>query len=263
MKNVANNGRSAAINFRMGRDSLLIFRPVAWTVVCLGLSATSTPAATVEGNPYSAIVVRNAFGLKPLPNPADLIKTPEPVSADIKLQGITTILGRAQVLLSVKPPAQPGKAVSEQSLMLNEGQREGDVEVLSINAAQRTVSLKNGGTSLTLNMKDDAEKPVPGASIPTAVHPLGRGIPGVLPAIPGHPTVPAVGSAGGGTTTFGGSSAQNISAFGSTPTAGAAAGARLKLICLREPYARPLPTGSAPPLRRANTAMFHPRLKPS
>ena len=75
MKNVANNGRSAAINFRMDRDSLLIFRPVAWTavctVVCLGLSATSTLAVTVEGNPCSAIVVRNAFGLKPLPNPAD------------------------------------------------------------------------------------------------------------------------------------------------------------------------------------------------
>jgi len=162
--------------------------------------------APAEVTPYEAIVSRNAFGLKPPPKPADSIKTPEPVSADIKLQGITTILGRPQVLLSVKHPGQPGKPVSEESLVLNEGQRDGDVVAVKIDVAQGIVMLKNGNASLTLSMKEDAEKPTPGAMpvVPGAVHPPGLArpvIPGVSPSAAGS-TLRA--PANSGVTTFGG-----------------------------------------------------------
>jgi hypothetical protein len=156
--------------------------------------------------PYEAIVSRNAFGLKPPPNPADLIKTPEPVVADIKLQGITTILGRKQVLLKVKQPAAPGQPASDESLMLAEGQRDGDVDVIEINVLQGTVLLKNGGSLLSLNMKENADKPTPGAVpvAPGAVHPPGLARP-VIPGVPPPAISTTMTSPGNsGVTTFGG-----------------------------------------------------------
>ncbi len=226
MKNAGVSGKHTASGRKpeYHPTSLRYLQPIVWAAICMGLSTSSISAATVGDNPYGAIVVRNAFGLKPPPNPADTIKTPEPVSADIKLQGITTILGRPQVLLSVKHPGQPGKPVSEESLVLNEGQRDGDIVAVKIDVAQGIVTLKNGAAPLTLNMKEDAEKPTPGAAMPTAIHPPGKAIPGVLPTIPVRPTIPAAHSGGVGLTAFGGSSAQNVSGFGSSPAAPTAVG---------------------------------------
>ena len=47
------------------------------------------------------------------------------------------------------------------------GQREGDVEVLSIDPATGTVNLSNQGSPLTLNIKD-ADKPAAGPAMPVA-----------------------------------------------------------------------------------------------
>ncbi len=147
---------------------------------------TNASANAAGFNPYSGIVERNSFGLKPPVNPADLIKPPPPQAPDIKLQGITTILGRKQVLLKVRIPAKPPEPVRDQSVVLSEGQREGEVEVLEINPAEGTVKVNNAGMILPLNMKDHGEKPTPGASAPPA---MGMpGLPGVPPPAP--PTVP-------------------------------------------------------------------------
>ena len=177
--------------------------------LCVGalLWRANATATTAGFNPYSGIVERNSFGLKPPINPADLVKPPPPLVADIKLQGITTILGRKQVLMKVRIPAKPPEPARDQSVVLSEGQREGEVEVLEINPADGTVKINNAGTILPLNMKDNGEKPTPGAAMPTspAIHGA-PGLPGVPPpaasavptaalpaAVPGSPAVESFG----------------------------------------------------------------------
>lgn len=151
------------------------------------LLAANAEASTSGINPYSGIIVRNSFGLKPPSNPADFIKPPPVVVADIKLQGITTILGRNQVLMKIKVPAKPPEPVREQSVVLSEGQREGEVEVLEINPSRGTVKLNNGPTLLMLNMEDHGEKPTPGAAAPVM---LGAPGAGAAPSVPPPPMVP-------------------------------------------------------------------------
>lgn len=162
---------------------------------------TNRSVASTALSPYTCIVERNSFGLKPPVNPADLVKPPPPVTADIKLQGITTILGRKQVLMKIKVPARPPEPAREQSFVFVEGQREGEVEVKEINPAEGTVKIDNGGTILALNMKDHGEKPTPGAAPAAPNLPA----PGVMPGIP--PPAAVVPTAAAPTTTvetFGG-----------------------------------------------------------
>ena len=72
------------------------------------------------------------FGLKPPPPPP----TPEankPPPPKITLQGITTFVGIKRVLFKVQMPPKPGDPPKgEQSFILAEGQRDGDIEVLEI-----------------------------------------------------------------------------------------------------------------------------------
>jgi len=178
-------------------------------------------AVTTGENPYTGIVERNSFGLKPPPDPADAVKPPPPpVSADIKLQGITTILGRKQVLLKIKVPAKPPEPAHEKAVVLDEGLREGEVKVVEINPVTGTVKLDNAGTILSLNLAKDGEKPTPGAASPAAGSPAPGAAPAVLPlarpSLPGVPS-PATHAPAGGVTAFGGGSSHNISAFGSNP----------------------------------------------
>ncbi|HEX5220534.1 MAG TPA: hypothetical protein VFZ59_13270 [Verrucomicrobiae bacterium] len=188
------------------------------------LILTVSATAVTPDNPYSGIVERNSFGLKPPVNPADLVKPPAPVVADIKLQGITTILGRKQVLMKVKVPAKPPEPARDESLVVAEGDREGEIEVIEINPLEETVKVNNAGTILALNMKDHSEKPSPGAV------PAPGALPGALPAVPsatGNPAllrpsnIPApansTSTGGSGVSTFGGTgTSSGLSSFGGT-----------------------------------------------
>lgn len=165
-----------------------IFGFVACTISSLALTAE---------NPYTGIVGRNAFALKP---PTPLTVTPiSPVvqPPSIELQGITTILGRPQVLLRIKLAARPPEPAKEQSVVLDVGQREGEVEVLEIDAVAGSVLLKNQGANLPLNMQDNAAKPQVVASFPPTTTGIG-GIPAPAKAV--LPTAGAnVTTLGGGT----------------------------------------------------------------
>ncbi len=112
--------------------------------------------------------------------------------------------------------------------------REGEVEILEINPAEGAVKLKNAGAVLSLNMKDNGEKPTPGVASPA---PGATPVPG-LPVIPGvppppaapSPTAAAAGSPGMGVTTFGSTESRPsptipTRALRSASTPGTAAGA--------------------------------------
>ncbi|NOS72465.1 MAG: hypothetical protein HOP33_21400 [Verrucomicrobia bacterium] len=162
-------------------------------LVCLCCSAQGLGAAA---NPYETITTRNVFGIKP-PAPPAPVEQPKPQAPEIKLQGLTTILGNKLVLfkatIPAKPPEQP--APKQMSFMLSEGQRDGEIEVLEINAVAGIVKFRNYGVEQTLNMKDNVDKPVvlaappplpgvPGVTAPTA-NPAGT-IP--APVVPGSVT---------------------------------------------------------------------------
>jgi len=145
--------------------SYLFFMGVSFTV------------AVSADNPYVKIVDRNVFSLKaPVPPPSpESLKPPPP---KITLTGITTILGIKRVLMKVPMPARPPEPAREESLMLTEGERSGDIEVLEINEKTGTVKISNFGTVMTLSLDKDALKPSGGgAAMPS--------LPGTVPTLPG------------------------------------------------------------------------------
>ncbi len=157
-------------------------------IVCAGIlvlsaAANAASAATADaGNPYAdTIVGRNVFSLKtppPPPNPEDLVKKDPPPK--ILLQGLTTILGRPQVLFKVQIPAKPGQPAKEESFVMTEGERQGEIEVLDIDESAGEVKFNNHGTVEPLNMKDHVAK-APASASPMALPQPGR------PTIPGVP----------------------------------------------------------------------------
>ena len=109
-------------------------------------------------NRYRTIPERNAFGLKPTPV-VDSPPTTRPSIPKLILTGITTILGNKLVLMKAVPPDNaPGQATKEESLMLTEGQRQGDVEVLNIDEKAGSVRVNNSGSIMTLTFEKDGAK---------------------------------------------------------------------------------------------------------
>lgn len=166
--------------------------------VLLPIGGLVTAGAATADHPYSAIGGRNVFGLKPPVVVTNAPVAPVTPAAGIDLQGITTILGRPQVFLRLKLPARPPKPPEDQSIVLEAGQREGDIEVISIDTAGGIVRIKNRGDESTLTMKDNAATPsniAPAPNLAPANPPPGvprPNLPGIpLPGAGANPTAPA------------------------------------------------------------------------
>jgi len=145
-----------------------------------GAAATQSPE-----NPYSAIVVRNVFDLKPLA-PRSETKLIPPLK--IILTGIVKIFREKQVFFKTLDVANPGAPPKETSFILNEGERAGEIEVLEINESEGTIRVMNRGLEQSLSLKKDGMKPpgtsgadpgsmsvVRGQSMPTLTPPAGKG----------------------------------------------------------------------------------------
>lgn len=157
--------------------------------VVLGLCAGATgitPDTTVVR--FGEIQRRNVFALTNPPPRVEAVQPPQ--LPRLILTGITTILGNKRALLKALPPGNTGKAADpskELSLMLTEGQREGDFEVLQIDEKAGKVKVNNSGTVVTLTFEKDG--PQPPASAPAAGTPaLQAQLGGVR--IPGFPPPP-------------------------------------------------------------------------
>ena len=152
----------------------------------LALSAAGKAAVVDDSRgPYQGIVERNVFNLKPrAPDVAP--EPPAPPPPKIKLNGIFTILGKKQTGLTVSIPPRPPDPAREESFILVEGQRKGDIEVLQISEAGGMVKVNNHGTIQFLNFTNDGPRlaaapppiPSPGAPpMPASMNPN----PGALP----------------------------------------------------------------------------------
>jgi hypothetical protein len=143
----------------------------------------------VKDNPYQVIIDRNPFNLKPIPPPPEPVAatpTNTPPQVDIKLTGITTLLGPPRAFLQLmnqqtkKPEFPPGLEV---------GDRFGDIEILAINTGEETVRIKQGDGETTLDFKNHGIKSaVAGGPAPAP------GGPGLMPPPPAHafPGAPGV-----------------------------------------------------------------------
>jgi hypothetical protein len=136
------------------------------SVAVLG-SAGSGVGAEANDNPYQDIVNRNAFALKPPPPPAPPgSDQPPPSPVEVLLTGISTLGGVKKVLLQIVDKT-PGK--QQQPKLpppLVEGDVEGRVEVVSIDADKGAVTIKIDGNDKTLTFEKDAPKPS-AAPVPT------------------------------------------------------------------------------------------------
>jgi hypothetical protein len=97
--------------------------------------------------PYAGIVVRNMFGLVPIPPPdPNAGQPPVDPPPKITLTGIMSIFGRDQAIFTAagdKPKG--GQQPKEGSYVLAAGEREDDIEVVKINRDAGVVSFKNHG----------------------------------------------------------------------------------------------------------------------
>ena len=149
------------------RQSLTIWFCV---LAAFGVCANARPSA----NNYRGIPERNLFGLKPPEVPH--YEPPPPQLPKLTLTGITTILGNKRALMKAEEPGgKPGQQAKELSLILTEGQREGNVEVLLIDERAGTVKVMNSGTLMTLTFEKDGVK-LPPTQPPPAAAQAGNGI---------------------------------------------------------------------------------------
>jgi len=159
-------------------------------------------------NEYRGIVDRNVFGLKSPPPPPDP-EANKPAPPKIVPTGITTILGNKRALFKVQMPAHPPEPAKEQSFIMTEGQREGQIEVLEIDEKAGAIKFNDYGTIVTLTLEKDAPKPVggppvvPGAPAPaTAGYTPPSGVPGANPGFSGANPVTSFGGPNGGLKTI-------------------------------------------------------------
>jgi hypothetical protein len=159
----------------------------------LTLGVAAAIPARAARNPYENVTERNLFGLKPPPAPPspDELKAPPP---DIKLTGITTILGNKRALLKTQTPARPPQPAKEESYILTEGQSEGDIEVIAIDDKAGVVKVNNHGKVQVLDFASNGVKPggapastVFNGGVPPPPGPGGfRQIPPRIPRFPGQ-----------------------------------------------------------------------------
>jgi hypothetical protein len=171
----------------------------AKTVVCVlgSLAVTAAAQAIVNdggadnGNPYKVIIERNVFDLKGPPPPVAIVPTNAP-PPNVKLTGITSILGKRQALFLVQKLGIPGKTPnSDEPFIIAEGERQGTVEVMEINEKAATVKIRNDGNVSVLTFEKLNLPTTPGAVPPGLPGPGGPG--GGVPRMPNYvmPSQPA------------------------------------------------------------------------
>jgi len=127
-------------------------------------STTFAAPEAVNESPYGVIEGKNVFRLRsPIPETKTRQETPR---AKIILEGWATILGRRQVLVRMVFPANPSEPAREISLILDEGEAAGEVEVLGIDERAGTVKVRNRGAEQRLSLRTDTVKSIPGSPLP-------------------------------------------------------------------------------------------------
>jgi hypothetical protein len=158
-------------------------KKMTWVLAVLALCGANGRAITMGSstNRFGDIARRNVFGLKE-PKQPEAPAQPQRQLPRLILNGISTMLGNKQVFMKLLPATgAPTEAGKEKPLMLTEGQRDGDVEVVQIDERVGSVQVINSGTPMTLTIEKD------GAKLPSTP------APGTIPPAPGAQPAAAAG----------------------------------------------------------------------
>jgi hypothetical protein len=168
----------------MKRPVEIVLWLVALAAPTIGLPAVTH--AVSPDSPYHVIARRNVFNLHDPPRtnepPHEL-----PPTSNVKLTGITSLLGVKRAFFEVSLPAERGKPPGkEQSFIIEEGERQGVIEVLQINERAATVTIRNEGVEAVLALdkspglpSSPTGPPTPGMAGESHIRP-----PGVRPNMP-------------------------------------------------------------------------------
>jgi hypothetical protein len=138
------------------------------------------PDTASSDNPYTAIAVRNLFGLNP-PAPPGPFVDPADNLPKITPTGIMGVFSNFQVLFKVSP-AKPSPADKDQFYILSQGQRQDDIEVVKIDDQKSLVTFDNHGTTQELPL---AESSTAGGGGGAAASAPAGGMTGMPPRGPG------------------------------------------------------------------------------
>jgi hypothetical protein len=175
----------------MKHGEKMLICTLAGLALCPAANAVTSESS---GSPYLGIVERNVFGLKPPPPPPDP-EASKPPPPKIFLQGITTFGGVKRALFKAQMPPKAGEPPKgEQSFILAEGQRDGDMEVVTIDAnSPGSVKVSAFGTIITLDFEHNGIKTTTAAPPPSVAPRPGAGVP-PLGAPGANPFTPAGGT---------------------------------------------------------------------
>ena len=130
---------------------------VLFGVIGLGLFLGSSFMLEGAENPYQAISKRNAFKLANEPPPRPAAPPPAPVkSEDIKLTGIYRHKGIERVALALVDPKK--KTEPPKYIELAAGEKQGGIEIVSIDKKTGKVSVKEFGSMRSLTFKENTFK---------------------------------------------------------------------------------------------------------
>jgi hypothetical protein len=157
---------------------------MAVLLCCMLVSAVWGVAGDAQMASYQQISDRNAFNLKPLPppgpDPATLAATQQ---VNITFTGITSFNGVKKAYFRLPDGTKPGQFTYP---TIREGERDGALEVITINEKAGSVVVKNAGTPMTLTFEANGNK-VAGPMAAVAPPP---GAPGAGAALPGTTAMP-------------------------------------------------------------------------
>jgi hypothetical protein len=193
------------------------------TVIVAGFSLGAF--AETKDNPYQVIIDRNPFGLRPIPvvEPPKPPEAPPPPPLEIKLTGITTLLGAPRALLEFTDPQT--KKVDRPSPFVEGDVYKETIQIVSIDADNNRVKIKNGEAETTLDFEKNGIKPggatASAAPVPhPGVAPLNLGNPGIgIPAPPNAAAAAAQNMTGGGRTAIVGGGASAVTPAAVNPAA--------------------------------------------
>lgn len=121
------------------------------SILVASLSVSSAMAAQPPPEHFAMIGVRNAFRLSPV-KPAGSEIPPQPHRPKVSFQGLTTILGRTLVLLTIEP-ALSSAEFRQTSCVLAQGESRFEIVILEIDTKAGTVRINNLGAEQTLGLR--------------------------------------------------------------------------------------------------------------
>ena len=164
------------LDYMKSGGKAIVWLLAGFAMACEGATQANNSASSSDG-PYRAIVDRNVFDLRPVPVAPVVTDTAGP-PPNVKFIGVMRITDRVQGVFSVQDPT-PGK--QPVSYILSEDQRQGTLEVKSINLDGKSARVQIGESTVVLKLE---EPKAPTAPAPAAAPGLAAG-PGQRTFVPG------------------------------------------------------------------------------